>query len=279
MERHTRHRGAVCYGLLNLWSAVAVSESKLSIVGCNSGFLLASGGSMAARNRSGSLFFKCHTQTTRFNYVLGSVFLSASLTFSVAFCCDTVYWAFLFYRMGLPACFTDPPARHEPALLPLLVQGCGLQPLQLYINTQPHPAQAPLCSALPRRAMRHARNHTRQDLQIPPDTPPIPFPTSLQRRLMLQTLPSAWPLHLICRTEKGTLIHPKRARQSSCKTGVRRRRKRRRKRRRRKRRRRKRRRRKRRRRKRRRRKRRRRASHNISKDDDHSITNCQNIVT
>lgn len=57
MERHTRHRGAVCYGLLNLLSAAAVSEPKLSIVGCNSGFWLASGGSMAARNRSGSLSF------------------------------------------------------------------------------------------------------------------------------------------------------------------------------------------------------------------------------
>jgi len=122
----------VCYGLLNLWLAVAVSEPKLSMVGCNSGFLLASSGSMAVRNRSGSLFFKCRTQTTRFNYVLGSVFLSVSLTFSVAFCCDTVYWAFLFSRMGLPACFTDPPARYEPALLPLPVQGCGLQPLQFY---------------------------------------------------------------------------------------------------------------------------------------------------
>lgn len=70
---------------------------------------------MAACNRSGSLFFKCRTQTNHFNYGLGSVFLSASLAFSVAFCCDTVYWAFLFSRMGLPACFTDPPARHEPA--------------------------------------------------------------------------------------------------------------------------------------------------------------------
>jgi hypothetical protein len=28
MERHTRHRGAVCYGLLNMWSAVAVSGTK-----------------------------------------------------------------------------------------------------------------------------------------------------------------------------------------------------------------------------------------------------------
>ena len=81
MERHTQHRGAVCYGLLNLWSAVAVSESKLSIVGRNSGFLLASSGSMAACNRSGSLFFKCRTQTTRFNHVLGSVFLSGFFDF------------------------------------------------------------------------------------------------------------------------------------------------------------------------------------------------------
>jgi hypothetical protein len=78
---------------------------------------------------------------------------------------------------------------------------------------------------------------------------------------MLQTLRSAWPLHLICRTEKGTLIHPERARQSSCKAGVRRKKRKRRRRRRR-----------------RRRKRRRSAGYNTSRDDDHSIINCQNIV-
>jgi len=109
MERHTRHRGAVCYGLLNMWSAVAVYELKRSIVGCNSGFLLESGGSMAAHNHSGSLFFKCRTQTTRFKHGLGSVFLSASF-FLVVFCCDTVYWALLFSCTGLSACFTLPPA-------------------------------------------------------------------------------------------------------------------------------------------------------------------------
>jgi hypothetical protein len=57
---------------------------------------------MATRNRSGSLFLKSRTQTTRFNHGLGSVFLSASLNFSVAFYCDTVYWAFLLVLQTRP---------------------------------------------------------------------------------------------------------------------------------------------------------------------------------
>jgi hypothetical protein len=134
MERHTRHRGAVLYGLLNMWSAVAVSELKRSIVGCNSGFLLESGGSMAAHNHSGSLFFKCRTQTTRFKHGLGSVFLSASFFFGSLLLRHSILGTSfllhgptcLFYT---PACL---PASREPALMDSMGERALILVISLY---------------------------------------------------------------------------------------------------------------------------------------------------
>jgi hypothetical protein len=65
--------------------AVLTTRPKLLIMACNSGSSLALGGSMAARNWSRFLSFKCQTYLTRLNHGLGSAFSSASSTFSLAF--------------------------------------------------------------------------------------------------------------------------------------------------------------------------------------------------
>ena len=65
--------------------AMLTIRLKLLIITCNSGSSLALSGLTAALNWLGFFSFKCLAQPTCFNYKLGSTFLFASSTFSLAF--------------------------------------------------------------------------------------------------------------------------------------------------------------------------------------------------